>query len=182
MTYRWNITCYHADVASVICFGGKSWNSKYRFDGIIDEVRIWNIPRTQNDIQSYMYTALAGDETGLIGYWNFDDGSGDIAVDMKGNDGTLNGSPEWVEKTPSVPIPSTLFLLGLAQNWETHDIGGGSRRLALKIRTTEQNPKDSLKSNFAEMRRKYDVDSDDLREQNHSNSRPISRILCAKTV
>ncbi len=30
-------------------------------------------------------------------------------------------------------------------------------------------PKGSLKNNFAEMRRKYDVDSDDLREKSHSN-------------
>jgi len=35
----------------------------------------------------------------LIGWWTFDEGSGDIAFDQSGfgNDGTLNGNPTWVE-------------------------------------------------------------------------------------
>jgi len=35
---------------------------------------------------------------GLVGYWKFDEGSGQIASDSSGNglNGTLNGSPEWV--------------------------------------------------------------------------------------
>ncbi len=35
--------------------------------------------------------------TGLVGYWKLDDGSGTTAVDSSGygNDGTLEGSPEW---------------------------------------------------------------------------------------
>jgi len=34
----------------------------------------------------------------LVGYWNFDEGSGDVAVDSSGNgnDGTINGTPNWV--------------------------------------------------------------------------------------
>ena len=34
----------------------------------------------------------------LVGYWNFDEGSGTIAYDSSGNglDGTLNGDPQWV--------------------------------------------------------------------------------------
>ena len=35
----------------------------------------------------------------LVGYWNFDEGTGDVAVDSSGfgNDGTINGTPNWVE-------------------------------------------------------------------------------------
>lgn len=35
----------------------------------------------------------------LIGWWTFDEGSGNTAFDMSGlgNDGTLNGDPVWVE-------------------------------------------------------------------------------------
>ena len=34
----------------------------------------------------------------LVGYWNFDEGAGTVAVDSSGygNDGTLNGDPQWV--------------------------------------------------------------------------------------
>lgn len=40
--------------------------------GTVDEVRIWNITRTQSDIQATMTSILNGDEVGLYAYWNFD--------------------------------------------------------------------------------------------------------------
>jgi len=43
------------------------------FAGQIDEVRIWNIARTQEDIRTTMHTTLSGKESGLVGYWRFDD-------------------------------------------------------------------------------------------------------------
>ena len=35
----------------------------------------------------------------LIGWWTFDEGSGDIASDLSdyGNDGILRGDPQWVD-------------------------------------------------------------------------------------
>ncbi len=42
------------------------------FVGQIDEVRIWNIARTQKQIRVDMDTPLNGDEDGLVGYWKFD--------------------------------------------------------------------------------------------------------------
>ena len=56
------------------------------FDGIIDEVRIWNIARTEEEIQANMNSTLEGNEEGLVGYWNFDDGTvKDLTTN--GNDG-----------------------------------------------------------------------------------------------
>jgi cell division septation protein DedD len=75
------------------------------FGGIIDEVRIWNVPRTQQQIQEDMYRQLAGNEPGLVGYWNFNEGEGQIAHDLtaNGNHGRLGSStsvdssdPAWV--------------------------------------------------------------------------------------
>jgi len=42
--------------------------------------------------------APAADDPYLVGWWMFDDGSGTVAKDSsgKGNDGTLNGGPQWV--------------------------------------------------------------------------------------
>jgi len=55
------------------------------FKGLIDEVRIWKTSRTQAEIQSTMNQPLAGNETGLVGYWPFNEGSGTSANDRSGH-------------------------------------------------------------------------------------------------
>ena len=61
------------------------------FLGQMDEVRIWNIARTQAQIQSAMYSTLVGTETGLTGYWPMNEGSGTTVSDKcsAGNNGAL---------------------------------------------------------------------------------------------
>jgi gliding motility-associated-like protein len=44
------------------------------FNGSIDEVRIWNTARSASEISTNMNVALAGNETGLVAYYNFDQG------------------------------------------------------------------------------------------------------------
>ena len=46
---------------------GSDYGSRY-FDGRIDEVRIWNIAREQDNIISTMDSVLTGSETGLVAY------------------------------------------------------------------------------------------------------------------
>lgn len=48
--------------------------SSETFNGAMDDVRIWNIARTQSDIQSNMNTELTGTETGLVAYYTFNQG------------------------------------------------------------------------------------------------------------
>ena len=77
---------------------GQDWDSNPLrstdfFNGTIDEVRIWNSARTQEQVESTMNTTLAGDEPGLIGYWNFDDGTANDLTG-NGNDGTLMGGAQ----------------------------------------------------------------------------------------
>jgi hypothetical protein len=45
-----------------------------RFDGKMDEVRIWTVARTAAEINASMNCELKGDEAGLAGYWNFNQG------------------------------------------------------------------------------------------------------------
>jgi hypothetical protein len=69
------------------------------FYGFIDEVRIWNRTLTQNDIKNNMYKELQGAESGLVGYWNFNDGT---AKDLSpyGNNGSLvDGAATVLEET-----------------------------------------------------------------------------------
>jgi hypothetical protein len=105
-------------------------NGNEGFSGIIDEVRIWNYARTEQQIQDWMYNSLMGSESGLVGYWNFDEGSGPTAYDLTSyhNDGMLGSTvgsdgndPAWVISdglygqpvTAPVPEPATFSLLGL---------------------------------------------------------------------
>lgn len=59
-----------------IGFGYDGWSEAPRFlDGVIDDVRIWNNVRSASQIQTAMSQYLTGQEKGLIGWWNFDDGA-----------------------------------------------------------------------------------------------------------
>ena len=77
--------------------GSRGGNSHY-WGGIIDEVRIWNVARTQEEIRTSMNQPIENPELleNLVGYWNFDNGTaGDLS--QYGNDGTLQGDATIVE-------------------------------------------------------------------------------------
>ena len=69
--------------------------------GILEEISIWNIALSTDEIRERMHCLLEGGELGLLGYYRFDEGAGEEAGDMTGNafDGTLMGGPEWVQST-----------------------------------------------------------------------------------
>lgn len=64
------------------------------FAGEIDEVRIWNIARTQTQIQQTMNDTLTGAESGLAAYYRFDNGAagGTNTSDITLTDLTANGN------------------------------------------------------------------------------------------
>ena len=68
------------------------------FNGGIDEVRLWNRALDATELQSGICTSPLGGE-GLIGYWNFNDGSDATIEDLtgNGNNGTLfnSGTGDW---------------------------------------------------------------------------------------
>jgi hypothetical protein len=71
------------------------------FSGDIDQVRVWNTIRTNADILANYNKCLLGNESGLIMYWNFDEGSGTTVTDTTGNNnnGTLtnmDAATDWV--------------------------------------------------------------------------------------
>jgi hypothetical protein len=75
-------------------FGG--W---HYFSGEMDELRIWDYARSEQEIGYSMNTELSGREPGLVGYWDFDhDGSNRLAIDCtgNGNNGILKGGVNFV--------------------------------------------------------------------------------------
>ncbi|MDD5065450.1 MAG: hypothetical protein PHF84_00240 [bacterium] len=78
------------------------------FDGLMDEVRIWNTARTKDEIMSNMSNQLTGTETGLVGYYCFNEGSGTSALDKSssGNHGYIRYGPVWQASTAPLVIPA----------------------------------------------------------------------------
>jgi lysophospholipase L1-like esterase len=83
------------------------------FDGGIDEVRIWNVARTAGQIMDNMNVELTGAESGLVAYYSFNEGGGQIAADstVNGNDGILGttagadaNDPAWASILNSAPF------------------------------------------------------------------------------
>lgn len=72
------------------------------FTGAIDEVRIWDVARTREQLQADMHGPIEP-QSGLIGYWRLDEGEGETTADFSGNGhvGVLTnyrgvGMPHWV--------------------------------------------------------------------------------------
>lgn len=57
------------------CYIGKSnWGGDPTANAAFDELRIWDVAKTAAEIQASMKTELAGNETGLVAYYNFNQG------------------------------------------------------------------------------------------------------------
>jgi len=86
------------------------------FIGSMDEVRIWNVCRTEAEIKENMRKILTGNEAGLACYYRFDHNSGDQLYDysVNGNHGVWRGrsalqlSPDWLPSDAFVPDVSVV--------------------------------------------------------------------------
>ena len=94
---------------------GKSANYGEPFSGMIDEVRIWNIARSQSAIQNTMGSSLAGNEAGLIAYYNFN--AGTAGSDNTGITTLTDNSSHSNNGTLT-----SFALTGTSSNWVSHSI------------------------------------------------------------
>src|SRR5262249_40507622 len=64
------------------------------FNGAIDEVRLWNVARSQGELLGSMSQPLFGTEPGLVGSYRFDEGAGQPVFDGTPfvNDGRLGST------------------------------------------------------------------------------------------
>ena len=104
---------------------GRKCTAQHYWDGRIDEVRVWDVARTQAQIRSDMSRMLSGTEGGLVGYYRFDESSGQALTDSSpsGNDGILGADAAAAGDDPSrvpsaAPIEAIADLAGNALDGE----------------------------------------------------------------
>lgn len=85
------------DTALDFAVGGRDGGAK-TFDGLMDEVRVWDVARTPSEIHADRYEQLMGTEPGLAGYWRL---NGDFLDETSNlNDLSNNGGATYSPDTP----------------------------------------------------------------------------------
>ena len=90
---------------------GASLGSGAAFNGLMDEIRIWNTARSASQIQTNRNRRLVGNESGLVAYYRLDEGSGLTAGDATTNGftGTLSNGVAWVSSTIPIAPPGAVL-------------------------------------------------------------------------
>jgi uncharacterized membrane protein len=106
-----NFPSVFGNVAFGLGYGSNPAFQRY-YDGLLNDVRLYNVARSQADIQSDMASQLTGNEAGLIGYWPLNDGSGTVAKDLTAgaHNGALGGGavadePVWIATDVALGVP-----------------------------------------------------------------------------
>jgi hypothetical protein len=89
------------------------------FDGSIDEVRLWNFARTQAEVQADMRHELMGSESGLIAYYNFNQGA------SCGSNPTVTSLQD-LTTNAFIGTLNNFKLNGQISNWICTDAGGAT--------------------------------------------------------
>jgi hypothetical protein len=81
-----------ATSADPLTIGYAGFHAYHR--GQIDEVRLWNAARTNQEILDNYNVGLSGTENGLLAYYNMEEGQGTSLTDLTGNghEGTIQGA------------------------------------------------------------------------------------------
>jgi hypothetical protein len=97
------------DLTLGVGYGPDSW-----FGGQIDEVRIWNVARTTEEIQATMRQQLTGDEEGLVVYWPLDGGAPDVITDLTSGAhyGFFQDGVYWTDNAAPIEVSTMTDLEG----------------------------------------------------------------------
>jgi hypothetical protein len=87
--------CFNSTSTDSIWFGGTPSNDP--LTGQMDEVRIWDIEKSNSDVSSTWNTELSATSSNLIGLWQFNGTSSDS---ITRNGPTLIGSPSFATSSP----------------------------------------------------------------------------------
>ncbi len=123
----------------------------YKFDGAMDEIRIWENSRSPEEINNYRNVRINGSEESLVGYWNFDQDNMRDASTYQ-TEGLIYGNaeimtsnvssiPEWISfsNTSGELTPESNFTVDIQIN--TSDILGGEYQQLIEL--TSNDPDES---------------------------------------
>ncbi len=93
------------------------------FPGKIDEPAMWNVALSETQVAEVFLHGVDSGDTGLVGYWNFDEGAGQVVADLSpaGNDGFLgadsassgdSADPQWETLTGPGAVPDGALVPG----------------------------------------------------------------------
>lgn len=110
-----------ASPGAIFSVGGQTQQNDDHFSGTLDELRIWSVVRTPDQIAENMYQELSGTEAGLFAYYTFDQGSGQAVTDLTGRgraltvgrgSGSESRDPVWVVAPPTCTRPARSVAFG----------------------------------------------------------------------
>lgn len=119
----------------------KDDNEAFSLRGVIDEVRLWNVTRSEQELREAMCHKLKGNEAGLIRYYRFDQYAGDTLTEhVAGLSGKLNGIPAANWKVSGAAIGDT-SVQAYAMNASTINLNLGGAQGSLGIDSIAANAK-----------------------------------------
>ncbi len=106
-----------------LVLGASLVNSEF-WNGEIDEIRIWNVARSQAEIQANLRNELTGTESGLLAYFKMSDGAGTSLTDNSTSEhtGTISGA-SWANYPHVQPTVTSTAASSITGNTAT---SGGS--------------------------------------------------------
>lgn len=114
-----------------LIIGVSSWMELGSFQtfGNLDEIALYNVALTPDQIKAQMFKGIDGSEAGLIAGYNFDAPIGNTAADLSGNGNTAVGSAtftgtEWAQSKAPLADDNTATASDLNAIWKGKSLTG----------------------------------------------------------
>ncbi|WP_447076925.1 Ig-like domain-containing protein [Shewanella algae] len=135
---------YQAANVNNLVAGLQNHGSVNNFTGKIDDIRLWSTARTQTEIQNNRQLELAGNETGLIGYWKLNETSGTVVNDSQTNGSILQGSSSGVTLGVTGAFSGNQSPTDISLSSNSVSQSGGSNAVVGTLTTTDADVGDSF--------------------------------------
>ncbi|MBO2643414.1 fibronectin type III domain-containing protein [Shewanella algae] len=135
---------YQAANVNNLVAGRQNHGAVNNFTGKIDDIRLWSTARTQTEIQNNRQLELAGNETGLIGYWKLNETSGTVVNDSQTNGSILQGSSIGVTLGVAGAFSGNQSPTDISLSNNSVSQSGGSNAVVGTLTTTDADVGDSF--------------------------------------
>ncbi|WP_447078920.1 Ig-like domain-containing protein [Shewanella algae] len=135
---------YQAANVNNLVAGRQNHGAVNNFTGKIDDIRLWSTARTQTEIQNNRQLELAGNETGLIGYWKLNETSGTVVNDSQTNGSILQGSSIGVTLGVTGAFSGNQSPTDISLSNNSVSQSGGSNAVVGTLTTTDADVGDSF--------------------------------------